>query len=67
MKTFLLSLAFFVIAVALTGFLYGMIDAPATEVYSMEHARVDHIVPADGRLHWAAEEVLREEEIAEEL
>ena len=63
MKTFILSLAFFVAAVALSGLLYGAIDAPVTEVFTMEHARLDHTVPADGRLHWAAEEIVREEEI----
>jgi hypothetical protein len=62
-KTFILSLGFFIAAVALTALLYGAIDVPATDAFTMEHARVDHTVPADGRLHWAAEEVMREEEI----
>lgn len=57
MRTFLLSLGFFVVAVALSAVLYGAIDAPATDAFTMEHVRVDHTVPADGRLHWAADEL----------
>lgn len=54
MKTFVLSLAFFVVALVLAGLLYRGLEAPSTQVFTMEHVRVDHSAPADGRLDWAA-------------
>ena len=52
MKVFLVSLASFVVLVAVTGLVYVQVSATAAEVYSRDSARVGHDTPVDGRLGW---------------
>lgn len=55
MKAFVASVVFFVVAVAISGFVYSSISTTATEVYSLDSARVGHTNPVDGRLGWTGE------------
>lgn len=55
MNAFLAAAGFYILALALTGIGYDLLAVPATEAFSTESARVEHVPAADGRLGWAAE------------
>ena len=55
MRAFIASVVFFIAAVAVSGFVYTSVSATATEVFSLDSARVGHVNPVDGRLGWTPE------------
>lgn len=53
MKIFLAAAAFYVVAVALTGFVSERVSYSATNAFSADGVRVGHESPVDGRLGWS--------------